>query len=506
MPESRRQPEPTHGGGKLLIAILVLAALLRFVCIGQKSLWLDETMSVRLARMSSFGEMFREAAGYDVHPPLFASLHWLWMRLGDGDGLARVPSAVFGVAGVWMLYLLAKRLLGERAALVAASMLAVSSYHLYYSQEARQYALVVFLTLALSWLAVRITQAKPGQEPVLWGAYALLGAVCLYTFVMSLVVIAGHGVLFLLYARRTRRNMAWGGGAMVAIALLFLPWVPVLRRRMETIEQIARMQGRVPGPDVVDLLTAPREWMLAPVFVLRSGTGVVEALLGLVCLALMALGIWQLRKRRRTTAALLCLLFVPLLAFLALPVTRVHRFDPKHLIVLQPICLLAVAALLAGGKGRPRPAAWLLPGLVALVNVSALAVYYAPGLQKARWPEAAAFVAQHDDVDCILVEPSHGVPYAFQRYYKGDAPILGWKPEVIGPDRKLAPRFRRIWLIGCWNEVIKSSPGLVAWFNEHTDLVEEGVFVGGSGRTIRCALYESRAAAEAAKSPGAPAP
>ena len=112
-----------------LLLILLVAAGLRFAAIGRKSLWLDEVMSVRLAKMDSIGAVVKEVASYDVHPPLYPVLHHFWMKLGEGDGFSRVPSAIFGVGAVFVMYLLGDRLLGRRAGLVAAGLLAVSSFH-----------------------------------------------------------------------------------------------------------------------------------------------------------------------------------------------------------------------------------------------------------------------------------------------------------------------------------------------------------------------------------------
>src|SRR5688572_7374429 len=130
-----------------LAVVLVAGAWLRFHRLDRESLWNDEVFSIELARRPVAGVI--AGSREDGHPPLFhLALHY-WMRAFGDDAVAvRWLSAVLGVLTLPVFHGLTRRLFGWRAALLATAWLACSPYHVYYSQEARNYALLVLLTVA----------------------------------------------------------------------------------------------------------------------------------------------------------------------------------------------------------------------------------------------------------------------------------------------------------------------------------------------------------------------
>jgi uncharacterized membrane protein len=130
-----------------LAAILALGAGLRFYRLSGQSLWNDEGTSVALAGRSL--SQITVSAAADIHPPLYHYLLHYWLRLfGSGDAAARSLSALLGVGVVALTYLLGRRLFGALAGWEAALAMAISSYQVYYSQEARMYMLLTLLGAA----------------------------------------------------------------------------------------------------------------------------------------------------------------------------------------------------------------------------------------------------------------------------------------------------------------------------------------------------------------------
>jgi hypothetical protein len=62
--------------------ILLIAAVLRLWGLGQKSLWLDESVTVHNAS-APYSVMIHNLKKFDVHPPLFQTVQWAWMRFGS---------------------------------------------------------------------------------------------------------------------------------------------------------------------------------------------------------------------------------------------------------------------------------------------------------------------------------------------------------------------------------------------------------------------------------------
>jgi mannosyltransferase len=81
---------------------------------------------------------------------------WLWF--GHTEAWIRLPSVLFAIASIPLLYALARRLIGEKAALAAAVLFALSPTDVYYSQEARGYTMTILLVLASTWFFVRAVE------------------------------------------------------------------------------------------------------------------------------------------------------------------------------------------------------------------------------------------------------------------------------------------------------------------------------------------------------------
>src|SRR6184192_2938149 len=100
MTASRWRPQIALG------AILLLAAVLRVHGIAHDSLWGDEGLTVQLAHMDLYN-LVKFDTWWEQIPPVHHLLIWMWIRLfGDSEFSVRLPSAIAGVASVWMLFLL----------------------------------------------------------------------------------------------------------------------------------------------------------------------------------------------------------------------------------------------------------------------------------------------------------------------------------------------------------------------------------------------------------------
>jgi mannosyltransferase len=181
-----------------LVAILLLAAALRFYRLGAQSYWNDEGTSVALA-LRDLATITRNAAG-DIHPPLYYYGLHAWVRImGPSEAGARSLSAVLGVALVGGVYLLGRRLLSPIAALLAALFAALSPFMVYYSQEARMYIPVAFLGVVSVLALERLLTAWAAGSSRRWAwllAYALSSIAAIYTHYMGLALLLAHNLIF----------------------------------------------------------------------------------------------------------------------------------------------------------------------------------------------------------------------------------------------------------------------------------------------------------------------
>ena len=247
------------------LPLLWLATALRFYRLGAQSFWNDEGNSARLAERSI--KLIVEGAAGDVHPPLYYLLLSGWRQLlGDGEFALRTLSAFAGVllvAGVFALgWLFVQKRYGARKGWVflAALFAAMHPALVYYSQEARMYALLGLWAVLSTLLLLRLLPLlgrRPARPFYIWSAgYLLVTISGLYTHYFYPVILLVHNVvaaLVLLGRRRTagRRPQAanirpeathntatpphlyivhWSA-LMLATFLLYLPWLPIFLRQ-----------------------------------------------------------------------------------------------------------------------------------------------------------------------------------------------------------------------------------------------------------------------------------
>jgi mannosyltransferase len=139
---------------------------LRFLLLGTKGMWLDETFSVWLAS-HSVGDMLQWLVKIDQHPPLYYLLLHSWIALvGDTPYYVRLLSVLFGASTIPVIYLIGKRMSGALVGLTAAMLLAFSTFHIYYAQETRMYTLLTFNTAVAIYALVRLLTDPRAVLPI----------------------------------------------------------------------------------------------------------------------------------------------------------------------------------------------------------------------------------------------------------------------------------------------------------------------------------------------------
>lgn len=211
--------------GFLAVTLWALALLrLNYWRIYDNTFWVDETWSIRLARMS-LPDMVRKTAT-DMHPPLFYMLAMAMNRLLGDNGPAYHLSSLLPYAGILFLACTeVRREYGLGPAFLLVSMMSLMPEPLYYNVEVRMYSLGAFLVL-LSYLALRrILNRNRLPE---WVIFSLASLGAAYTHYYALISVAVFYLVLVVPSLgdrgfRRRTAVTWG----VAV-LGYLPWLGVL--------------------------------------------------------------------------------------------------------------------------------------------------------------------------------------------------------------------------------------------------------------------------------------
>jgi uncharacterized membrane protein len=167
----------------IVVGLTVLAAALRFATLGVQSYHHDEVVTASRVLRAGFGHAMHAVWSSESTPPVYYAIAWVWTQLvGTGEFGLRTVSALAGVLTIPVAYLIGTELRGRRAGLWAAALVAVNPMMLWYSQEARAYALVALFGAlsALYWL--RAEKSGERRDYIWWGVWSGL-AIATHYFV-----------------------------------------------------------------------------------------------------------------------------------------------------------------------------------------------------------------------------------------------------------------------------------------------------------------------------------
>ncbi|MFN2203828.1 MAG: glycosyltransferase family 39 protein [Caldilineaceae bacterium] len=402
-----------------LAVVVAIGAALRLWAIGAKSMWMDEAFSVWVAHLD-LPELLHFVATVDHHPPFYYVLLHFWQTLfSDAPSAVRMLSALPSIVAVPILYLAGRILVGRRAAMVAALILAGSPIHVRYAQEARAYSLMTLFAACMLWcLAIYLVDSQAGtwRRRFAMAGVAASQAALMWTHNTAafLAPTAVNAAVLVPWCMRrnqpsglptTREDHFLRGWLAVQIAavVLWLPWLPTFMQQAGVVYErfwiqplapyfvwltfhnfnLAYPEGWFPGSPWWDLLF----WTLA------------------------GAGVYALRRRWAVAYLLATLALAPALTEILISFRRPILYDRTILWSTLPYFLLLGKGILwlageqFGMRAAPSPMSTspsrLRRGLAvaSAATLAALMTYslfaYYTKYEKEDWPAAAAYVAQH---------------------------------------------------------------------------------------------------------------
>ena len=397
----------------LLLLIVLLGLALRIYDLAGESVWFDEAVSIDVSRLG-FVEQIKWIAGpsKETNPPFYYMLLHLWIPVfGDSEFVSRLPSVVFGVLTIIFTYSVGRLLFGKRAALFAALIMAVSFFHVRYSQEARGYTLMVFLALVSYYSLLKMVSEWKRRWAIV---YILSSALLCYTHYFGLFTILAQNIFcFIIFLRRGR---AGGLGftrwilVQVTLGVLYIPGFIFLARRFSSV----RGSFWIPEPGYRDLFSyfnnyAGSVYMLA----LLTGFAVlaianseklrsVKGLKGLLAPAEEAAPVRDITYGEKIYLLLLWIavpVIVPFVFSISFTPIMVSRYA---IVASVGFYLLASAGMSVINK---RPVLYAVAAVVILLSAAKLYIYY-DGVEKHQWREAIREIESNaGSGDYIIVFP-----------------------------------------------------------------------------------------------------
>jgi hypothetical protein len=390
---SRRAGAPAAAVVAATLAALLVVALVVRLPWFDDALYGDEVQAFWDVSGRSLGDTLHLLAGNstELSPPLFFVLAWVSERLfGSSAESLRVVSLAAGLATIPLTFLLGRWTLGERAGLLGAAFVALSPFMIFYSAQARPYALMTMLCV-VSTLALLRGVRDGGWR--WWTLYAAASCAAMYTHYTSVFLLAVQFGWALIMAPAARRPLL---AANLAAAAGFAPWLPTL------IEH-----SRSPGTKIYGLLEPftfrnvrvdlAQLWLGSPLDPISDVPGLLWVILAATGLIAAAVLFVRARPPALDAALLAALAFGVPLATAVYSAARDTVWNPQNLIASWPSFAVLAGAVLTWGAIASRPAGVAVRAAAAGAVLAAFVVGSAQGFdvgtQRPDYDAIARYIA-----------------------------------------------------------------------------------------------------------------
>jgi mannosyltransferase len=467
-----------------LVALALVAFLLRTPHLDTQSLWRDEVDVIRLAS-EPWPELIQNLAKIKHNGPLFYLLMRGWLRLvGNSEFALRYLPLCFGILTVPLIYRAGRQLVGRQAATMTAMLVAISPYLVWYSQDAKMYALVA--ALALTAITCQLEALARGQARW-WIAFVITASLSLYIHLLSALMIPIYVAAFLLAWPRCRGRRWWG---LASLGLLTLPYLPLAAWQLPLV--LDTYETGHPFYPIDQMLSNLLNlyargvamvggWVVVAAFVFAILSGVFSPL-ARDFLNRFADSSSYVPGGLRSRLLMIGWLLSPV-AMVYLISLRAPVFEPRYLIFVAPAFYLLTGL----GIAVLSRLSWTATGLALslVLSFSLLGIWVqATTPIKSDFRAAAHYVSSHrPGVSPILFQMPY-VQHTFDYYFDGDYLALEgpWTNDGLSQAQLevmmagLLENYAEVWLVASESWLWDSRDLTRAWLDDNADLIESANF------------------------------
>ena len=392
----------------LSLFILAIGIALRVYDVGKQPLWTDEANCLAIAQGAS-GSVW-EALQKDCSPPLY---YWLLglaisSMKSPSETEIRILSVVFGILAIPLLMWVGYQFLGMMG-LMGGVLIAVSPLHIWHSQEARMYSLIVLLGAFLIYFMLRILENRESRFS--YTGLVLVQLILLWTHHFSIFPVLLSWIMIYVGTGRSFRTLR------PYILILFAGWLPI--GWLEAVQSFAYRTGDwLPPPPADAIFRSVGLWVcgieaLDHTIIARIPITVVFGALGI---ALPALYGFRIRVGRW------CALFVAGGLLLSFTVSLIR---PAYTPGRYDVCFLPafLIYLSAGLKRSPRMIRIIALTSLLIAGFLGIRHYFTRYEKSAIRSIVSVIDAMAHEDDAIVIVPEIEVPVV-RYYYSGSCEII----------------------------------------------------------------------------------
>lgn len=430
----------------IIISIIILSAFLRLYKLDFRSLWYDEVQTIRSAQASHV--LLPDFQKSPNHRTLYITMMHYWLGLFEkSDFLTRLPSAIFGILSVFLVYLLVKKIFDEKTAFLSTLVFSLSKINIWYSQEARVYSLLVLLTLASFYV---LLEALEKDRRSLWSGYIVITMLCLCAHLEAFFIILSQIIYVVLFRKRYRDSLKNFLFSQTVIAgFLFILLLPAIIGHFRVA-----LPPWIPRPQFLSYINIFLRFAPFSINTLGPPASLSEALgfnwiyfVSLSCMGAIGCFSGSGPRYRQSACLLLIWLFIPvLLPYIISLASGVSIFGPVRYVLSSSVPFLIMASVGISGIRYFR-IKMLAMIIILLISMHSLQVYYTVN-QRPPWREVVSIIEENyrENDKAVFLDTNRFDIAVIMHYYEnsGDAFLIREEfKEFL--DRDID--YNRLWLV-----------------------------------------------------------
>ncbi len=419
----------------LLLLIIMLGAFLRFYNIGEESFWLDESATALTikeysaneisANIVQKGQILPDYYQSNVDLPIYYIILEYWSNIfGLNEASLRAFSALFGALSILLVFTIAKELFDNLTALIASLLFSISAVMIEYSQEARLYSFLIFITLACAYFLLKSLKEKRNSHIVSFIVFNALGIYTHYPFLFFVLFEIGFlSYIFVKdYFNKNKIKLNKIHTAALTLTLLYLPLLP---RIMNPKLVATHFTGAFSFVSLAKLFIQLNTWIYPPAelrdkldlfqfgilnfaeWVLIISVLGISAILTIFFLKnILNREFWD-----EKTIFLLSWLAIPFILAFATLYKSIFTFGTlRHFVFIVPPYIMLAARSISALKKKSK---LIIISLLLLLSIPILFAYY-ENIGNPDYRQAAAYLESKANNELILTNlPSVAVPTTY---------------------------------------------------------------------------------------------
>lgn len=449
----------------------MIAIFLRLYGLDRQSIWYDEYIEESNFQVLVDNIFYNIRKTPDIAPPLNSFFVYMVARIFPSNDLAlRIPSFIFGLISIPLFFLLGRSVFNEKVGLLSSFLLAISPFHIWYSQDARIYALLWMLSLLSLIFFLRILKQPSLKNYV---GYFICTEASLYTHTFAVFLVLAQAVYVVFFYRIYKSQVLKWLGIFISLAILYLPWLIYSL----TSEIISKAPGAFVKPRDIKLFLytifaygagfsigpSLRELHLDQSLTVIKPYFLEMTLLITIYSTLFLIGLSSLRKEGQKLVLLLSLLTIPVIATLVLTIIRP---DIAYNVRYTGFSFFAFLLFISKGTDCLTDIkSHVLGRMFAIFSVVSLTVFSAYSYINYQFDKryhkedvrtAASYIKENKQNGDVILVITSTCSLVLNRYLDGDLQSIGYPPldtnnrkEIIRVLEKIVDGKKRLWLVLC---------------------------------------------------------